>query len=153
MEVQPLDLDHVIGVLERPVDVAVVIDPVPGHVGADLLVQDRARRGRPPRPCRPRTGSGLVLDVDQPGGVAGQLARLGQHHRHRVALVAHLVDGQRPLLELPGRLGRDLEERHLAHLLGLFAGQHRVHAVQRSARLTSTETIRAWPWGERTKWA
>ena len=95
---------------ERPVDVAVVVDAVPDDV-----------RCRPPRAAAARPGAAaamrvddrrqrLVLDLDQLGGVARQLARLGEHDRDRVALVADLVDREAvlgdPRRRAPGRSGR-----------------------------------------------
>ena len=40
MEVQLVDLDDVIGVFERPIDVAVVEDALPGDIVAERFVQD-----------------------------------------------------------------------------------------------------------------
>ena len=109
MEVQLVDLDDVVGLLEGPIDVAVVVDAVPDHVAADLLVEDRrvgSDRGERVDDRRQR----LVLDLDELGGVTRRVAGIGEHDRDRVALVADLVDRQAVLGDLarpaPGRSGR-----------------------------------------------
>ncbi len=128
VEVQAVDLDHVVGVLERPVHVPVVVHAVPHDVRADLLVEDRGVGiGRGHR-VHDR-GQRLVLDVHQLGGVARYVARLGQHQRDGVALIADLVRRQAVLLDVSAGLGGDLEER-LGELADLGAGQRGEHPVE-----------------------
>ena len=52
----------------------------------------------------------VVLDLDQLGGVARELARLRDDDRHRVADEAHAADGQRVVLDLVAGRRRELEE-------------------------------------------
>jgi hypothetical protein len=128
MEVETVDPHDVVGVLERPVDVPVVVHAVPHDVASDLLVEHGGvgvGRGH-------RVDHGwkrLVLDLHELGGIAGDVTRLGQHQRDRVALVADLVRGQAVLLDFAARLGCDLEER-IGELPDLLAGKRGEDAVQ-----------------------
>ena len=48
-------------------------------------------------------GRSVVVDVEQLGGVLGLLAGFGDHHRDRVADVAHLADGEHRVRRLRHR--------------------------------------------------
>ena len=69
MEVQAIDPHDMVRVLERPVDVAVVIDAVPGDIRSDLVMQDR-RVGLRGRDGIDDDRQRLVDDVHELGGVA-----------------------------------------------------------------------------------
>ena len=90
---QLVDLDDVIGLLERPVDVAVVVDPLPDDVGADGLMQ-HGSTGRNRGEGVDDRGQRLILDLDELRGVARGLTRVREHDGDRIALVANLVDRQ-----------------------------------------------------------
>ena len=75
----------------------------------------------------------LVVDLDELGGVAGELSRLGDDRDDRLADVAHLADGERVVLDVRARRARDLEER-VGQRRDLFAGQRAVDAVDRLGR-------------------
>ena len=130
MEVQPINLDDVVGVLQRKVNVAVVVYPVPRDVGPGLLVQHR-------RSVLHRLDSihhhrqWFVFDLYELRGISCRIARVRQHDRDRVALIANLVNGEWPLLDPSAVAGGNLEEGNHAHLPRLFPGQYGVHAFQR----------------------
>ena len=72
----------------------------------------------------------LVVDIDQRGGILGDVARLRHHHGDRFSGEAHLLfrddDRLRRLGELPGLVvGRDVVRRE--HGLEVVMGEHRVH--------------------------
>ena len=86
--------DHV-GLGERPVDVADDLDDVPDDVAGAFM--DRRRRGAHRRFGVDHGGPRLVLDPNQLGRVGG-LVRIGSDHRRdRLADVADLAPGERPL--------------------------------------------------------
>ncbi len=72
-------------------------------------------------------GQRLVLDLDQLGRVARELARRGDDRGDRIADEARLADGEGVVLELPAGRRRDLEER-LGQDRDLVAGQRADHA-------------------------
>ena len=97
---QPLDADDLVGRGERAVVVAPVEVALPDRVVRDVVVELR------------RVGVGgvlrvdddverLVLDLDQLGGVARQLARRRRRRPDRLADVAHLADRERVVLDVP----------------------------------------------------
>ena len=69
----------------------------------------------------------LVLDLDELGRVARELARLGDDGDDRLADVAHLADREREVLQVRAGHRRDLEER-IGQRRDLFAGQRPVDA-------------------------
>ena len=72
----------------------------------------------------------LVLDLDQVGGVAGELAGRGDDGDDRLADVAHAADGERVVLDLVPRRRRQLEER-IGQLRDLVRRQRPVDALER----------------------
>ena len=72
-------------------------------------------------------GDRLVLDLDELGRVARELARLGDDGDDRLADVAHLADRERVVLQVRAGDRRDLEER-IGQRRDLFAGQRPVDA-------------------------
>ena len=99
-----------------------------------------------------RTLERLVVDLDQVGGVAGELACLRDDGDHGLADVAHLADGERVVADVRAGRCRYLEER-IGRDRDLVAGQRPVHArAARAQRVRSIERIFAWAYGERTKW-
>ncbi len=104
------------------------------RVGVDGLgLQQRGRRVR-------HRGQRRVGDIDQFGCIERRRRRLGQHHRHRLADMAHPPAGQRPARGLchlravgetqpPQAAHRpDIVRRHVG------AREHRRHAGQRPRR-------------------
>ena len=97
VEVELVDLHDVIGLLQRPIDVAVVVDPFPGDVVAKRLVEDVGvgiGGGNGIDVHRQR----LVLHLDRVRGVDGELSGLCEHHNHGLALIANDVDPEEVLL-------------------------------------------------------
>ena len=97
MEVELVDLHDVIGLLQRPIDVAVVEDPFPGDVVAKRLVEDVGvgiGGGNGIDVHRQR----LVLHLDRVRGVDGELSGLCEHHNDGLALIANDVDPEEVLL-------------------------------------------------------
>ncbi len=132
VEVELPDLDDAVGGLERAVDVAPVEHARPDDVRARVLVQDR--RVLVLRPAGvDQHRQRLVLDLDEVGGVAGELARLGDDGDHRLAHVADLANGEGVVPDpAPGRR-RQLEEG-IGQLLHLGRRQRPVHALERLGR-------------------
>ena len=129
VEVELLDLHDLVRGLQRAVDVAPVERARPDDVRARVLVEDRRavvlrRAGVDEHVER------LVLDLDEVGGVAGELARLGDHGDDRLADVADAADGERVVLDLVPRRGRQLEER-VGQLGDLVRRQRPVDALER----------------------
>ena len=90
-------------------------------------------------------GQRLVVHPHQVGGLDGGGARLGDDHRHALAGVAHLVDGERIVRRLGDGASLAMGERHVARVrrvgdrleaLGhvVAPGQHREHAWRRKRR-------------------
>ena len=71
----------------------------------------------------------VVLDLDELGRVAGELARPRDDGRHRLADVAHPPDGERVVLDVRAGRRRELEER-VGEDRDLVAGQRPVDAVE-----------------------
>ena len=109
MEVEPVDLHDVVGLGERRVDVAPVEDARPDDVRARVVVQDDLVLQR--LLGVDEHGERVVLDLDQLGGVARELARRGADRGDRLAHVPHAADRERVVLDVPARLDRHLEER------------------------------------------
>ena len=115
-----------VGLGERRVDVAPFPDAGVGHVPAALLVE----HGRAVLERRARVDDDVervVVDLDELGGVARELARLGDDRDDGLADVAHLADRERVVPDLAARVGGDLEER-VGEDRDLVAGQRPVHA-------------------------
>ena len=74
VEVQALDPHDLVGLGERRVVVAAVELALPDHVRADVVVEER-RRGIGRALGVEHRLERLVVDLDELGGVAGQLAR------------------------------------------------------------------------------
>ena len=150
MEVQPVDLHDVVGLGERGVDVAPVEDARPDDVRARVVVQDHLVLQR--LLGVDEDGQLVVLDLDQLGGVARELARRGGDGRDGLAHVPHAPDRERVVLDVPARLDGHLEERVRVDR-DLVAGDRPVHAVEleRLRRRRSRRSC-ACAYGERTKW-
>ena len=117
---------------ERAVHVAPVERARPDDVRAGVLVED----GRPSSCALARVDEHverLVLDLDELGGVARELARLGDDGDDRVADVADAADRERVVLDLVAGRRRELEER-VGQRRDLVAGQRPVDAGQRQRR-------------------
>ena len=132
VEVELGDRDDVVGLGERGVDVAPRPRAGVRHVPAALVVQDG--RVRLERLARVDDDvERLVVDPHELGGVARELARLGDDGDDRLADVAHLADGERVVLDVPAGRGGDLEER-VGLQRDLVARQRPVHAGQLERR-------------------
>ena len=122
MEVELVDFHDVVGFLQRPIDVAVVVHPLPGDVVAERLVEDVGigiGGGNGIDVHRKR----LVLHLDLIRGVDGELSGLGEHHNDGLALIANDVDPEEVLLQrLPVGLRGELEQR-FRHRLDLITGE------------------------------
>ena len=109
MEVQPLDLDDVVGVRERLVDIAPVENSGPHDVRARVVVEDdivlQGLLGVD------EDGQRVVLDLDQIGSVASELPRRRADCSDRLAHVTHTAHRECVVLDIPARLDRHLEER------------------------------------------
>ena len=150
VEVQLVDLHDLVGLGERGVEVAPLVDAFPHQVAAGVLVDRRhAVVARVARVGDRRDR--LVLDLDELRGVARELARLGDDRDDRLADVAHLADRERVVLDVAAGHRRDLEER-IGERRDLFAGQRPVDARRSSAFETSIDVMCACAYGERTKW-
>ena len=133
VEVELADLDDPVGLGDGVLPAAPLVDALPDEVRAGVGVEDgrvrrRARGGR-----RRSTGERLVVDLDELGGVAGELARLGDDDRDRVADEADAADGERVVLDLRAGRRRELEER-VGQRRDLVAGQRPVDARERERR-------------------
>ena len=126
VEVQPVDSHNVVGVLDRPVDVAVVVGAVPADVRSDLVVQ-QGRVGLDRGDAIDHHRERLVADLDQLRGVARQLSRFGEHRGDRLAHVAGLADRHAVVLHRAGGLRGHLEIG-LLQLTHLLAGQRGIDA-------------------------
>ena len=109
VEVEPVDLHDVIRLGERGVDVAPVEDTRPHDVRAGVVVEHDLVLQRLLRVDQHRQR--VVLDLDQLGRVARELASRRADRRDRLAHVAHAPDRQRVVLDVPARLDGHLEER------------------------------------------
>ena len=127
MEVEALDLHDVVGLGECRVHVTPVEHARPDDVRPrvvvehDLVLQRLLGVGE----NRQR----LVLDLDEVGSIARELAGRGAHGGDRLAHVPHAADGERVVLDVPARLDRHLEER-VGLDRDLVAGDRPVHALE-----------------------
>ncbi len=126
VEVELVDLDDLVRLRERGVEVAPLVDAFPHQVAAGVLVDRRRAVGARVARVRDRRDR-LVLDLDQLRCVACKLPRLGDDGDDRLADVTHLAHGQRVVLQVRARDRRDLEER-IGERRHLFAGQRAVDA-------------------------
>jgi hypothetical protein len=127
VEVQPLDADHVVGLVDRSVEVAPVEGPGPDRVRRRVLVQDHLVLGRFLAVEHDRQR--VVLHLDELGGVAGEVACSRHDRCDRVADVAHLADGECVVLDVSARRRRELEKR-IRENGDLVAGERPVDAVE-----------------------
>ena len=124
--------DAGVGLLERTLGLAVGELADRDLVGLGVGMQERRRffaRGLRVDHRRER----LVVDGNQLGRVLGQIAALGHHQRHRLAHIAHVLDRERPLVDL----GLERDQERVAELAHVLAGDHRPDAVlcQRLSRV------------------
>ena len=98
------------GAGEVALDVAVRERLLVDDVGAEVLVQQR-RPGRGRRDRVHERLEQLVVDLDELERVLGQVARLGDGDRDRLAGVADLVDRDRVLDDLLGAEARQRVDR------------------------------------------
>ena len=115
-----------VGLLERGLGVAVSEFADGDLVGLGLWMQQRRRR----LACHQRVDHGLarrIFDLDQLGGVLGNVAAFRHDQRNRLADIAHAIDRQRPLVHR--RLERD--QKRIGELADVIAGNDRPHAVER----------------------
>ena len=127
--------DHVVGLLESLFDPFPVAEfEIDAQVPRDAVPQSRRVRGQRLDRVGDRV-QGLIVDIDEVQGVARDPVRFGDHQGHRLADVAHPVDGQamargfrqlRSVAVLPHRRFR----RHRTEPLGdpVLAGDHQKHA-------------------------
>ena len=127
VEVELVDLHDVVGLGERGVDVPPVEDARPDDVRTGVVVEHDLVLQRLLR--IDENGQLVVLDLDQFGGVARQLARRRAHGCDRLAHVPHATDRERVVLDVPARLDRHLEERIRVNR-DLVAGDRPVNAVE-----------------------
>ena len=90
-----LFLEDVRGLGEGAVVVAMAEGHARGDVGWRSRMRDAARRARSPSRQSDAAGSMLVIDLDERCGVFGDIARVGDHHRDRLADITSFVLGQR----------------------------------------------------------
>ena len=136
VEVQLVDLDDLVRLGERGVEVAPLVDALPHQVAAGVLVDRRHALVARVTRVGDRVDR-LVLDLDELGRVARKLARLGDDGDDGLADVAHLADRERVVLQVRARHRRDLEER-IGQRRDLLAGQRPVDA-RRRLRLRDVE--------------
>jgi hypothetical protein len=109
VEVELRDLDHPVGLGEGGIEVAPLVDALPGEIRARLVVEDRcvvAERLAGVGHRRQR----LVVHLDELGGVARGLTRGRDDRGDRLADEAGLADREAEVAKVrPGRRG-DLEE-------------------------------------------
>jgi hypothetical protein len=127
VEVQALDADNVIGVCQRGVEIAPVEHAGPDGVRPGILVEHNlvSQRLLAVENVRER----VVLDLDELGGIAGELARTCDHGCNGIADVTHAADRERVVLDVRPRRRRELEER-VGEDRDLVARQRPVDAVQ-----------------------
>ena len=127
VEVEPLDADHMVGVREGGVEVAPVEHARPDGVRARVLVQHDLvlERLLAVEDVRQR----LVVDLDELGGVARQLASARHNGGDGIAHVTDAAHRERVVLDVRARRGRELEEG-IREDRDLVAGERSVDAVQ-----------------------
>jgi hypothetical protein len=130
-QVQPLD---VLGRGEHGVRVADTVADDAGDVVRHVVVNGGRRL---PRPFQLDDRlERLVLHAHQLGGVLGEVPVVGDHHRDRLAHVAHAVDGERELglrreqRGVPGEQGQ-----RLVQLAEVGTGEHEPDAGSAAGRL------------------
>ena len=149
VEVELGDLHDVVGLRDRVVPAAPLVGALPDEVRArvgvdhrDALVERVAGVGD--------RGQRLVVDLDELGRVAGELARLGDDDRDRVADEPGAADRERVVLDLvPGRASRAGRTDRSASRPRRRSACRRRPATA-SAAETSTDLITACAYGERT---
>ena len=102
MEVELVDLHDPVGLGERGVEVAPLVDALPHEVRAGVVVEHR-RVGVLRLARVDERVERLVVDLDELGRVARELARLGDDGDDRLADVAHLADRERVVLDVSRR--------------------------------------------------
>ena len=127
MEVQAVDLHHVVGLGQRLVDVAPLEDAGPDDVGARVVVEDDLVLQRLLGLDEHRQR--VVRDLDELGRVACELAGRGADRRDGLAHVPHAPDRERVVLDQPARLDGHLE-KGIGRDRDLVAGDRPVHAVE-----------------------
>ena len=127
VEVELVDLHDVVGLGERGVDVAPVEDARPDDVRAGVVVEDHLVLQRLLRVDEDREL--VVLDLDELGSIARELARRRAHGCDRLAHVPHATDRERVVLDVPARLDGHLEEG-IGVDRDLVAGDRAVHALE-----------------------
>ena len=127
MEVELVDLHDVIGLGERRVDVPPVEDTRPDDVRAGVVVEDDLVLQR--FLGVDEHGQLVVLDLDQLGSVARELARRCGDRSDRLAHVPNAAHRERVVLDVPARLDGHLEERVRVDR-DLVARERPVHAVE-----------------------
>ena len=132
---QKILVDDVGGLLERRVGVA-ESDLVGGDDVARQLAADRRRGGGLADVGDERLD--VIVDLDQRGGVLGDVAVVGDHHRDRLADIGHLAVGQR---EQPCLVERHPGVRVAHHaaaghdLCEIVEREHGMHAGYRQRRV------------------
>ena len=127
MEVELVDLHDVIGLGECRVDVPPVEDTRPDDVRAGVVVEDDLVLQR--LLGVDEHGKLVVLDLDQLGSVARELARRCGDCGDRLAHVPNAAHRERVVLDVPARLDGHLEERVRVDR-DLVARERPVHAVE-----------------------
>ena len=127
MEVELVDLHDVIGLGECRVDVPPVEDTRPDDVRAGVVVEDDLVLQR--FLGVDEHGKLVVLDLDQLGSVARELARRCGDRGDRLAHVPNAAHRERVVLDVPSRLDGHLEERVRVDR-DLVARERPVHAVE-----------------------
>ena len=121
-----LELDDVRRGLEHRFDVAVALGQ---HRGLGVAAErELARLGL----RRQQRRQLLDLHGDEIGGVLGDVGIVGEHRRHRLADIAHLVRGQHRLAVGREPLDRALAEIDRRHVGDVGRGPDRDHARQRA---------------------
>ena len=131
VEVELVDRDDVVGLGLRRLPVAPVEDAAPDDVRAGLLVHHDLVLDRLARVDE--HVERLVLDLDQLGRVARELAGGGGDRGDRLAHEARGADGERVVLDVRARRRRHLEERIRVDR-DLVAGERSVDPLERERR-------------------
>ncbi len=105
-----VDLDHLVGLGDRAVEVAPIEDARPDDVGAGLLVEHR-RIGALRLARIDEDVQRLVFDLDELGSVARELARGRDDRCDRLADEPRLAHREGVVLDVGAGRRRELEER------------------------------------------
>ncbi len=143
--VTQLHARHVGGAGERRLDLRRVTALAVAAEVVGRLVPDRRRAGLKRIGHADHGGQRLVVHPHQIGSLDGGGARFGDDHRHALADVTHLVNGERVVRRLGDGASLAMGERHVARVgrvgnrlaaLGdvVAPGQHRQHAWRRKRR-------------------